>query len=145
MTTEYGNIYDQLFVDYGYEFSYRSDRSYPFFPNEATLIRAVRRAIDGADKEARLRADARYFMLVNLHQMVILPILIGRYGPYEIPDRSSEYLENAIEQDVTAVVQNALDTSRGDSDQQGLSAHQIMTAVNNIWDRLKTAEINLWG
>jgi hypothetical protein len=155
-------VYDQVFNNL-YEFrSNRDDPNRPETfetervpPDEAA--RAVRDTIDEADRGLgaleglRLRSDARYFLLVNLTEMVVRPVQL-RTGEQPFAGPSAE-LESVLLGDVKLLVSDA---ARRHMDRQAslarvrppdreISGHSVVEALAANWTRLKLNSYRIWG
>jgi hypothetical protein len=140
-------LYDARF-DYGYP------RRFEDHPGFQFAVVALHRAIDDAEKEllsphgVRLRSDARYFLLVNLTEMVLLPLQIR--GPaLEIPLFPN--LEDMVRGDLDLLLSDAaqryaerpLDPER--SLDRDISGHLIVESIAANWTRLKLNDFRIWG
>jgi hypothetical protein len=110
----------------------------------------IRDAILTAEEteEARLREDARWFLLVNFYELIFRP-LSGRMSAAE-----RERLLEAVRKDVHTIVRAAVDRRakesttaeiEGQSRDAELSAHDIIAAIDSRWGNLQTAAQDLWG
>jgi hypothetical protein len=72
----------------------------------------------------RIRPDARLFILVNLHQMIVSPLLKVREIPLE---------------ELRAMVAKDLQTSLRQALQGGgeISGHAVLNAVHHLWKHLE--------
>jgi len=114
----------------------------------------VREAIDEADARLfqstrrKLRADAKYFLLLNFMQMVLAPVRL----------RGSDVaaaLASSLVADVSLVVNEAarqqqsrerdLGLSGLAPEQSDLSGHVVLEAVANNWKDLKLSSFRIWG
>lgn len=155
-------VYEHIFGDL-YNASYERDdpnrariaKAATFQSNET--IRAVRETIEEADRGLvateglRLRSDARYFLLLNLTEMVVRPVQM-RTGepPFAGP---SEELESMLLGDVKLLVSDA--ARRHNERQRSLalvrppereiSGHSVVEALAANWTRLKLNSYRIWG
>ena len=99
-------------------------------------------------RRLRLRADAKYFLLLNFVQMVLAPVrLRGRRGNPE--------LTSSLVDDINLIVNEAArqqqirerDAARQGlaSEQYYLSGHAVLEAVANNWGNLKLNSFRIWG
>jgi len=101
---------------------------------------ALRRSIDEAElslatqRRIRLRPDAKFFLFVNLWQMVALPIqLAGRVQASEI--------EGILSHDINLLLNEASsETKEGEE----VSGHAVLDAFSRSWKRLSLSEFGLW-
>jgi hypothetical protein len=84
----------------------------------------------------RLRSDARFFLLVNLHQMVLLPLSYSEQMP-----RPRASLEKDIRDDIRTI----LETAGEQSNQREISGHIVINVLSNVWKDLRVTKLNLWG
>lgn len=146
MTPDYHKVYEVLYAEYPYEIvkDYRYRRFAPV--NEFYLVRTVRRFIDKADKNDQLRADAKYFLLINFHQMIIKPLLEGRFlssnGSYD-----ASKLEDDIQSDIELIVSSSTSSleSRLEPTGERTSGHAVIHSIDSLWRQLKTTRLDLWG
>ena len=155
-------VYEHIFDDL---YNVQSDRDYPdrarifeagnFASDEP--VTAVRRTIDDADRELvatrdlRLRSDARYFLLLNLSEMVVRPIQM-RTGAPPFAGPSNE-LDDILRADVNLLVSDA--ARRHNERQRSLaevrrpereiSGHSVVEALAANWTRLKLNSYRVWG
>lgn len=108
---------------------------------------ALHRVVDELELGNRLRPDARHFILVNMHQMVCLPILADASRP----QRSSQgdfatdrEVRSNLARDVEHDVRLILEAAANQPDYE-VSGHAVLVAVSRVYDRLKTAASNVWG
>ena len=115
-------------------------------PGQDELI--VRHAIDDADarlfqsRQQRLRADAKYFLLLNFMQMVFAPVrLLGR-------DVTAE-LTSSLVADINLVVNEAARRQQIlpglAAEQSDVSGHAVLEAVSNRWRDLNLSSFRIWG
>lgn len=135
MRPEYYDIYEELFDEYVYDQD-RRRRPYPY--DEYYLIRVIRRAIERTERENNreipIRPDAKYFLMVNFHHLIVKPL-------YEaIPYRQLPNLEDDIQSDIYTII---LEASR-ERDEE-ISGHQIMRTIDRVWKNLRTTRFELWG
>lgn len=146
MRQEFNQIYDNLFADYLYDSDIRRRR--PLRYNEFDLARIIRRAIDRADSRGLLRPDAKYFLLVNFHHLIVRPMIESNtYRGSVEPERNLISLEQAIESDIQTIVTTSIE-NRGpelDANENQISGHEIMTTIDRIWKQLKTTAFDIWG
>lgn len=155
-------VYEHIFDDL---YNVQSDREYP---NRARIfeaanfasdepVRAVRQTIDEADRELavtqrlKLRSDARYFLLLNLSEMVVRPVQM-RTGtpPFAGP---SEELDSFLRTDVNLLISDA--ARRHNERQRSLaqvrppdreiSGHSVVEVLAANWTRLKLNSYRIWG
>ncbi|QHS59926.1 hypothetical protein [Chitinophaga agri] len=109
---------------------------------EASLIQELIDAIDKSVNARHLRADARYFLLVNFHQLIIRPVLevLGTSRNNLYPNKEFRGFIDDIKSDINTILLNTV-TKFGED----ISGHAIMEAINRIWTQLRTTRIEIWG
>ena len=137
MREEFYKAYQDLYSEYVYEQNFRRRRPYPFYEDEYYIIKQIRISIDKADKENTLRPDAKYFLLVNFHHLIVRPLFERR------PHREGFYPE--IEQDIDADISTIVSETKQNSEQGEISGHKIMDTINKLWKNLRTTRLELWG
>lgn len=137
MREEFYKAYQDLYSEYVYEQNFRRRRPYPFYEHEYYIIKQIRISIDKADKENMLRPDAKYFLLVNFHHLIVRPLFERR------PNREKFYPE--IEQDIDADISTIVSETKQNSEQGEISGHKIMDTINNLWINLRTTRLEFWG
>lgn len=134
----YSRIYEELYYNY-------PNNYYPEFLHysrrfEFNLIRSIRTKIEKSTNEDKLRADAKYFLLVNFHELVLKPILEGEY--YGEVTNENELLKN-IEDDIQNIISTTINV---EENREGkISGHKIIGTINMLWRELKTTRIGAWG
>jgi hypothetical protein len=84
----------------------------------------------------RLRADARYLLLINFSEMVLRPAeQAGRVSRGEFRDVARD--------DIRTLIGVAADLARR-LDLKEISGHQVLNAIPTIWRGLKTMAYNVW-
>jgi hypothetical protein len=141
MREEFYKVYQDLYSEYVYEQYFRLRVSYPFYKDEYYIIRQIRISIDKADKENTLRPDAKYFLLVNFHHLIIRPLFEQR--PNGIKNFYAEIEQ--VEQDIDADISTIVSETKQNSEQGEISGHKIMDTINKLWKKLRTTRLELWG
>lgn len=129
MRNEFYKIYKEIF-DYYYRFPINT---YIFYP-EYYLLKQLKDYIKNIDVHL-LRPDAKYYLLVNLHQLLIRPII---RSSYEI---NNEELDKIIKQDINMIIDNISESFHD----RPISSHQIMKKIDELWGKLQTTKFELWG
>lgn len=137
MREEFHKAYQDLYSEYVYEQNFRRRRYKPFYEEEYYFIRQIRISIDKADKENTLRPDAKYFLLVNFHHLIVRPLFEQR------PYREKFYPE--IEKDIEADISIIVSETKQNSEEGEISGHKIMDTINKLWKILRTTRLELWG
>ena len=109
-------------------------RRYPSVRALRIVDEALEEAIGELQLTRRLRPDARHFLLVNLHQMVALPL------EYPFGYRG-EALEGELVRDLRTILEEARTEARDDE----ISGHDVINSLSRVWDKLSTTARNVWG
>jgi len=145
MDEEYYQIYREMYETYslpglpGPFFSYRGR----FLRNSRrqgelrSAVTKIKGAIDGY-AETRdgfgIRPDAKYFLIVNFVQVILVPIIAAR---------DSMSTDQLLE-DAAADIKVVLDEAAKGSDEREMSSHDIIQSINNVWYQLKLTDALLW-
>ena|SRR6218665_2633123 len=93
-------------------------------------------------KNFDVRPDAEYFLLLNFHQMVALPLIIG--NNIKINDQSEptpiQKINDAIIHDIAEILRGATE----EANNYEISAHSVIQSLNKRWERLETMSFKLW-
>ena len=108
-------------------------------PANIRLLRAVRNSVSEAEQasDVQLRPDARYFLIVNLHQMVALPL-----SHPKVKRVDSHMLQEHLTADVQTILDNV---NREGLPQQEISGHAIVDSLSSVWSKLRTTRFEVWG
>lgn len=139
MKKEFYDTYEMLYSEYIYENEFRRRRPFPY--DEYYIIKTIRKSIDTADKENILRPDAKYFLIVNFHHLIVRPLFEQR--PYREFRLEKEFAE--IEDDIQADITTIVSETKKEAEQREISGHQIMRTIDRVWKNLKTTRLELWG
>lgn len=137
MKEEFYKAYEELYYEYVYEQDFRRRRPYSLYAEEYHIIRKIIISIDNADKENKLRPDAKYFLLVNFHHLIIRPLFDRRL----FREKFYPEIENDIEADISTIVSE----TKQESEQGEISGHKVMDTINKSWRNLRTTRLELWG
>lgn len=118
---------------------YRSQRLAAQIPFTDDVARAIGEGIRAAElpPQISVRPDALAFLLINLHEMVVLPTTV--IAPGEAPSLVGQELPN----DVTTIVRSASQYAQESGDSE-VSAHDVMQAVSASWSDLQFAATWRW-
>jgi len=143
MRPEYYDIYNNLFTHYVDEQEFRPTGHY--HDMEYQIIMTIKKSIDEVSSGNNLRPDAKYFLLVNFHHLIVAPIeekiYRARNTNYEETKREFAELEKNIQSDIETIVFE----TRRESNQKEISGHQVMRTIDRVWQTLKTTLHNIWG
>jgi hypothetical protein len=136
-------VYREIFAQLYYS-AYREPVFYPFaerweyqiFPQ----VSWVRRAIDeieielASERKLRLRADAKFLLLINLSEMIMRPVLAGgrvRFEEFQV----------AVRDDINLLITDAA-SQRGEEPE--ISGHALIDALSRNWRKLKLTDLKIW-
>jgi hypothetical protein len=148
MRKEYYDLYRSLFEEYEfglapfYPFPWRF-RLHRRFASE--IADAIDEMIESKKLRQRVRPDAKYFLLVNLHQMIAIPYLFA-FEPVERYEKGLGDLRNAFRHDIDLILSSAVDLQKtGGRSNEEISAHDIIRSIDRSWKELMTAKFDIWG
>lgn len=143
----YGDIYDsyrsgdigmrfsrELFFEYGSTQQLRSIR---------WTTEAIEKSISRLGLTDRVRPDAKHFLLVNLHQLVVLPIIHP-----DAPHISHEELRSMLEHDSELILKVASESKSNNTkwnDGREISGGSIVRTVSELWGELSLNKFEIWG
>lgn len=123
------------------------------------IERAILDSLRHLDLQERIRPDALHFLLINMHQMVSLPVLLeaarnrrprsqewerdwnDSYKSENFPYKSiDQELRETIRHDIDLILSDAAKFSLGE-----ISGSDILRSAANVYKRLKSAANNTWG
>jgi hypothetical protein len=137
MREEFYKAYEDLYFEYVDEQYLIRRRPYLLSKEYyKIIIIKIRISIEEADKENKLRPDAKYFLLVNFDHLIVRPLFERR--PYQ---KGFYEIEKAIEADISTI----FSTAKQEPEQDEISGHKIMNTINKLWKDLKTTRLELWG
>lgn len=135
MDDKYRIHYEVMFKNFGMM------RPEPYFlPRDFDLLTRLQRDIVELEKElpngTKLRADAKYFLLLNFFCMVLRPIVMN------LPSNlgTTELLE-MVREDIAYII----DAAAKKKQDEEVTGHTILEVVNDEWNQLKTNSLKVWG
>lgn len=168
MITNYHLVYSKLYKDYisKYEkmayfaLEYSSEFGMPFRYNnvkkEFDLLMQIDNTIRNASRSFSdkvkdyLRPDAKYFLLVNYHLLIIRPLLmrpqISRHlnEPQQRNLFPKNELADIIENDINLILNKANDSAKA-ANKEEISGHNIVDTISTNWGNLRSTKFNVWG
>jgi hypothetical protein len=142
MRHEFYEIYKDLFDLYRSERLLRAEW-FPFLGRflgfDFRWIRWITEAIEGAVSDLalarRIRPDGKHFLLVNLHQMVVLPVAYSER-------QEVEAIRQDLMEDIIAILSTANEAAgRGEE----ITARHILNATSRLWSSLRLNRLEIWG
>jgi len=168
MITNYHLVYSKLYKAYiskyekmaffalEYSSEFGMSLKYNNVEKEYELLKQIDNAIQNASRgfsdkiKDYLRADARYFLLVNYHLLIIRPLLMGRQlkrhlnEPQERNLASQDELREIIDSDINLILSKANDSVKVENKEE-ISGHTIVDTISTNWSNLKSTKFNVWG
>jgi hypothetical protein len=102
----------------------------------AVVTEAIESGIAALGGKYELRPDARLFLTVNLHQMVMLPL-----AHPDSPRELNTEVEQGLKADARMILESAADHTR---DRNDITAGHVLRATSEILDRLTLKSWRLW-
>jgi hypothetical protein len=137
MNEKYSDIYNKLLEDYlniGFR-SWKIDFSYTIY-----LEREIESMLDELSRIKKiesLRSDAVFFLISNIVNMVLMPLLLNDNGSSKF---DLDKFRSAFKNDVNYI----LEIARADSDGV-ISGHSLINALSESWPNLKMMSLEIWG
>lgn len=156
MERQYNKIYEDLFDEYIIEFyeeryrgrvsryfsrRLRDEDEYHYL--QGVIMRMIANEIEyfEMNSKIRLRGDAKLFLLINFHQMIVRPLLLATISRQIEQSILRKELFYMVRDDVRTII----DYSRKESDGEEISGHSIMRTVDSMWRELKSSSFEIWG
>ena len=140
MKSKYYEIYEILYNEYVYEQDFIRRRR-PFHPDEYYIVKTIKKSIERANKERKLRPDAKYFLIVNFHHLIVRPLIEERPRRFRLQEDKMFDLNDSIQDDIHTIVSQ----TEMDKNENEISGHQIMRTIDRLWKKLKTTKLEIWG
>lgn len=140
----YGDLYARYFGEYAKDPGWRSRPPFPLSHLDAEM-RALRLAVEAIEYAIfesgvwpRLRPDARHFLLVNFHQMIVLPLIRSQW----FAKGSMEELRFLLRDGARQI----LDAAKYEESAEGeISGGAVLKSTARIWDELVLNKLEAWG
>lgn len=144
----YHEIYRRMYEDYasnGPLFVLRGPPGTVSFQDLRGVLETIKGAIDASETPdaVRIRPDAKYFLMLNFVEVILLPIMAARASI-----NRNELLEHA-DNDIKLILWDAARLSREapsitEEQDEGVTSHNIIQSINNQWNQLKLPNSVLW-
>lgn len=102
---------------------------------------AIESSIKKFRLEDRVRSDAKHFLLINFHQMVVMPIINPRNEHYPVEVNSGE-LHAFINEDINEILYTA--STKEDADRQ-ITGTSLIKVLPEMIDSLRISKLEIWG
>ena len=139
MDSEYNTIFELLYAEYVYEIEFKRRKPLPY--NEYYLIRSIRKSIDKKDVDNTLRPDAKYFLIVNFHHLIVRPLIERN----ELKNLQNEKFVFELEENIKSDIEMIINEIKNNNEVEEISGHQIMKSIDTLWSKLSTTGQKTWG
>jgi hypothetical protein len=139
-------IYKDLYEFYRRHWTFLVDYSPCLFQFEDRLklfrvVRWITEAIEDAitelDGKVKIRPDAKHFLLINFHQMVILPLIHRESKEIDLGE-----LQNDLKEDVKDIILNVMKEGKIEYE---ITGSEVMKATARIIEKMRINRLELWG
>lgn len=118
------------------------------FPGHFPNLRTIRWATEAIEEAAsklqltgRLRPDAKHFLLINFHQMVILPLVHPDSDPEKL-GIDVKKLSSELKKDAYDILSYA---ARKKESKEEITSGDILKACAEVWGKLHLQAFDIWG
>ncbi len=146
MRQEYYEIYGDLYDMYRRRWFDVREWYFDFGPMfESRVLRWITEAIEYAISDLgltnRVRPDAKHFLLVNLHQLVVLPLIHPESKQIPIPE-----LRDMLKNDVAQILKYSSQSEESEyNNRREISGSLILKTISRIWKELSLNKFEVWG
>ncbi|MFX0137504.1 MAG: hypothetical protein ACFFDN_27955 [Candidatus Hodarchaeota archaeon] len=141
MKKEFYDIFKDLYEEFGYLALPRYPKYYKY---RIRPIREIKEKIDDAIRKLylinQLRPDAKYFLLTNFYQLVVLPNF-HPFSPKFNEDIESKLMDYIFE-DLLLVLTSAKHIV---GQEKEITSHAIFKSIVELWNKLKVNKLEIWG
>lgn len=142
MKQEFYDAYETLYNEFIFENQFKPERK---LPDEYCLLRIIRKVINENPSAKSIRPDAKYFLIVNFHYLIIKPLHkqrpLYKQRPRVLLEEMYPTLEEDIRSDISTIILNA----EKESNEDEISGHIVMRVIDKLWKELKTTRFEIWG
>jgi hypothetical protein len=138
MKQEFYDAYELLYQQFIFEDRFGPERK-TF--DEYHVLRIIRKTINELTTEKPLRPDAKYFLIVNFHFLIVKPLSHQNRRNRALLEELFPGLEEDIMSDISSIVILA----EKESQDSEISGHSIMRSIDNLWSKLRTTRLEIWG
>jgi hypothetical protein len=138
MKPEFYEAYELLYQQFIFEGPLKPESK---TRDEYYISRIIRKTINELPTEKPLRPDAKYFLIINFHFLIVKPLYIKKKSIRVLLEELFPDLEEDIKSDISSIVMMAEQESQ-DSE---ISGHSIMRAIDILWTKLRTTKFEIWG
>jgi len=124
---EINDAYEVLYNEY----AQRMPEEESELVKESELVDRIRtlidRVADSLDLSEKLRPDAKLYLLINYHNLLVMPLI--RRGSMR-----EDILFDALEQDAKSALRRAKKQADW-NDENTISGHRMLSAISDVWNR----------
>ena len=91
------------------------------------------------DNKFFLRPDAKMFLVTNFNQMIIKPLLVAR-TENQI-DLNQKSISEMIQSDLKTILRFTYEIKK----ERQASRHDVMKAIDQLWGKLESTKLEIWG
>lgn len=155
MNNNYYRIYDQLYETYPDEFlalrlgAFRGtylaskfiEELREFVYEQEYFVGIMRQVIMiyEMDNKFFLRPDAKMFLVTNFNQMIIKLLLLAR-TKNQI-DLNQKSISEIIKSDINTILKLTYQIKK----EREASGHDVMKAIDQLWGKLESTKLEIWG
>lgn len=155
MNENYYRIYDQLYDSYPDEFmalrlgAFRGtylanqfiEELREFVYEQEYYVGIMRQSIlmYEMDNGFLLRPDAKMFLVTNFNQMIIKPLIVAKAEKkIELTQKS---ISEIIKNDLVTIMKFTYEIKK----EKKASGHDVMKAIDQLWGKLESTKLEIWG
>lgn len=155
MNENYYRIYDQLYDSYPDEFmalrlgAFRGtylanqfiEELREFVYEQEYYVGIMRQSIlmFEMDNGFLLRPDAKMFLVSNFNQMIIKPMIVAKAEKHiELNQKS---IAEIIKNDLVTIMKFTYEIKK----EKQASGHDVMKAIDQLWGKLESTKLEIWG
>lgn len=158
MKKSYYQAYNSVIKNYNRSLQYLRSEKLDFYldinsvfrDTEISIINAIQSRIEDIYIDSKknigivIRPDALHFIIVNFHQLVILPIFV-EYSQREILDsKEVSKVMDCVVKDFNLIIKSAMQIAKYKGSKE-VSSHTIIEALHTNWKNLESSKIEIWG
>ncbi|RUO34882.1 hypothetical protein [Aliidiomarina soli] len=119
-----------------FPFLERRIRSEASLKSLAIVTEAVDQAVSSLEGKYSLRADAYLFLIVNIHQMVALPL-----AQHDSPVVLNDEIEQGIRRDTETIIRMAAESA---GDRHDIPASHVLWGASKVLNELNLKSWRIW-
>lgn len=117
---------------------------------EITIFRALEKNLEEFSRKSAyrqditIRPDAIHFIILNFHQLVILPIFEEASIEGKLESKEFEQIFEFVLEDLNLIVESAIQLTV-EKQTNEVSSHMVIEALHLNWSNLKSSKVEIWG